>query len=101
MQPREEAIDTGTRWVLSFSAETAKFFKGIPHYRARACRLLWEQFGADLGRLLSGTGWGERMLAMEFGSDIEVCAQVEVTAVVPLMEGGRITLGCPLKPSGG
>ena len=41
------------------------------------------------------------MLAMGLGSDIEVCARVDVTDVVPLMEGGRITLGCPSKPSGG
>jgi len=32
------------------------------------------------------------MLAMGFGPDMEVCAGVDVTAVVPLMEAERITL---------
>ncbi len=65
---------------------------------ARACQVLWERFGADLDRLLPETGWGDRMLALGFGPDIEVCAQVDVTAVVPLMEGGRITPGPSILP---
>ncbi|MFI5339446.1 MAG: 2-phosphosulfolactate phosphatase [Candidatus Methylomirabilales bacterium] len=60
---------------------------------ARACRVLWERFGTDLLRLLPETAWGRRMLAMGFGPDMEVCARVDVTDVVPTMEGGRITLG--------
>jgi phosphosulfolactate phosphohydrolase-like enzyme len=33
------------------------------------------------------------MLAMGFGADMEVCARVDVTDVVPSMQAGRITLG--------
>ncbi len=59
---------------------------------ARACRILWERFGTDLPRLLRGTGWGQRILAMGFGPDVEVCARLDVTSLVPRMKAGRITL---------
>ena len=59
---------------------------------ARACRVLWERFGSDLPRLLPETAWGQRMLSMGFGPDMEACARVDVTDVVPTMEGGRIVL---------
>jgi 2-phosphosulfolactate phosphatase len=60
---------------------------------ARACQALWREFGTDLPRLLQGTVWGQRIAAMGFGPDVEICARVDVTDVVPTMEGGRITLG--------
>lgn len=59
---------------------------------ARACQALWERFGSDLPRLLPDTAWGQRMLAMGFGPDMEACARVDVTDVVPRMEDGRIAL---------
>ena len=59
---------------------------------ARACQVLWERFGSDLPRLLRETAWGERLLNLGFGPDLDLCAQVDVTHVVPRMEGGRITL---------
>lgn len=62
---------------------------------ARACQVLWERFGPDLVRLLPETAWGQRILAMGFGPDMELCARVDVTDVVPTMEGGCITLGEP------
>lgn len=62
---------------------------------ARACRALWKEFGADLPFLLQGTAWGQRMAALGFGPDMEICARVDVTDVVPTMEGGRITRGEP------
>ena len=62
---------------------------------ARASQALWERFGSDLPRVLSETAWGRRMLAMGFGPDMEVCARVDVTDVVPRMEGGRIILDNP------
>ena len=59
---------------------------------ARACQALWHQWGADLCRLLPETAWGQRMVAMGFGPDLEVCARVDVSDVVPTMQAGRITL---------
>ena len=35
------------------------------------------------------------MLPLGFESDLEVCAELDATDVVPTMEGGRITLGEP------
>ena len=65
---------------------------------ARACQVLWDKFGSNLPRLLPETGWGHRMLAMGFGPDLAMCAEVDVTDVVPRMEGGRITLARPATP---
>jgi 2-phosphosulfolactate phosphatase len=65
---------------------------------ARACQALWERFGADLLRLLPGTAWGQRMLAMGFGPDMEVCAHVDVADVVPAMAGDRIILESSVTP---
>ena len=62
---------------------------------ARACRVLWEGFGPDLHRLLRETAWASRLLALGFGPDIEVCGRVDVSGVVPRMEGDRIMLGEP------
>jgi 2-phosphosulfolactate phosphatase len=66
---------------------------------ARACQALWKRFAADLFRLLPETAWGQRMLAMGFGPDVEVCARVDVTDVVPVMEGGRVILDGATAPS--
>lgn len=65
---------------------------------ARACQVLWERYGSDLVRLFRETDWGRRMLALGFEADLAVCAEVDATAKVPLMEGERITLGCPSTP---
>lgn len=62
---------------------------------ARACQTLWARFGSDLPRLLPNTAWGQRMVALGFGPDMEACARVDVTDVVPVLEGGRIALGEP------
>ncbi len=59
---------------------------------ARACRSLWAGFGADLPGLLRGTGWGLRIVALGLGGDLDVCATLDATGVVPKMQEGRITL---------
>ncbi len=59
---------------------------------ARACQALWQRFGSDLVRLFRATDWGRRMLALGFEGDLAVCAELDATAVVPLMQGARITL---------
>jgi 2-phosphosulfolactate phosphatase len=65
---------------------------------ARACLALWERFGSDLVRLFRETDWGRRMLALGFEADLAVCAELDATAVVPVMEGERITLDRPTTP---
>ena len=59
---------------------------------ARACHALWARFGSDLVRLFRETDWGRRILALGFEGDLAVCAELDATAVVPLMAGDRITL---------
>jgi len=65
---------------------------------ARACQVLWERYGSDLVRLFRETDWGRRMLALGFEADLAVCAELDATAVVPLMQGARITLDTPKAP---
>ncbi len=59
---------------------------------ARACHVLWERFGSDLPRMFRESAWGRRMLALGFEADLAECAELDATAVVPLMQGDRITL---------
>lgn len=59
---------------------------------ARACQAMWARFGSDLPRLLFETAWGRRVDGLGLGADLSVCARLDVTAVVPQMAEGRITL---------
>ncbi len=59
---------------------------------ARAGQTLWARYGADLPGLLRETGWGRHIVEIGLGADLDVCAQLDVTDVVPVMAGGRITL---------
>jgi 2-phosphosulfolactate phosphatase len=62
---------------------------------ARASQALWARFAPDLAGLLRETGWGRHIVEIGLGADLDVCAQLDVTEVVPVMTGGRITLaGC-------
>lgn len=59
---------------------------------ARACRALWKRYGSDVPALLRTTGWGRHIVGIGLGADLDVCAQIDVTEVVPVMTGGRIGL---------
>jgi 2-phosphosulfolactate phosphatase len=59
---------------------------------ARACLVLWERYGDDLLALLRGSGWGRHIVSIGLGPDLEICAQLDATNVVPVMAGGRIAL---------
>lgn len=62
---------------------------------ARASQVLWARYSPDLPGLLRDTGWGRHIVEIGLGTDLDVCAQLDVTEVVPVMAGGRITLsGC-------
>jgi 2-phosphosulfolactate phosphatase len=62
---------------------------------ARACLVLWERLGDDLPALLRGSGWGRHIESIGLGPDLEICAQLDATNVVPVMAGGRIALEEP------
>ncbi len=59
---------------------------------ARACQVLWARYGSDVPGLLRTTGWGRHIVGIGLGADLDVCAQVDVTDVVPVMMGERISL---------
>jgi len=54
---------------------------------------LWERYRSDLVVLFRESAWGRCMLALGFEGDLAVCAEVDATDVVPLMQGARITPG--------
>ncbi len=58
---------------------------------ARACRILWDRLGGDLPRLLHESAWGQQVEALGFGADLAICAGLDVTDVLPILEEGRIT----------
>ena len=76
---------------------------GQPHLGdgARACVALWERHGSDLPTLLRETDWGRRVVELGLAADLDCCAALDVTEVVPLMVEGRITLGPDHTPAGG
>ena len=59
---------------------------------ARACLALWQSFGGDLSKLLHESAWGRHIIAIGLGDDLDICARLDVTDVVPVMAEGRITL---------
>jgi len=80
--------------------DRAARLEGHPHLGdgARACQALWERFGSDLSQLLHETAWGRNIVGLGLGADLSVCASLDVTDVVPQMDGGRISLEPPRFP---
>ncbi len=60
---------------------------------ARACRILWGRYAVDLPGLLRETAWGRRIVELGLEADLDLCARLDVTDVVPVMAGDRITFG--------
>jgi phosphosulfolactate phosphohydrolase-like enzyme len=68
---------------------------------AQACQVLWARYESDVPGLLRSTGWGRHIVGIGLGADLDVCAQVDVTDVVPVMTGGRIAREAPgVRPGG-
>ena len=59
---------------------------------ARASQLLWARYASELPSLLRETGWGRHIVGIGLGADLERCAELDITDVVPVMTGGRITV---------
>jgi 2-phosphosulfolactate phosphatase len=62
---------------------------------ARACLVLWERYRNDLPAFLKGSGWGRHIERIGLGPDLEICARLDTTTVVPVMVEGRIALEEP------
>jgi 2-phosphosulfolactate phosphatase len=57
---------------------------------ARAAHLLYSANQGNLLEMLRGCEWGRDITRKGFGADLEVCAQVDLTDVVPVMREGRL-----------
>ena len=58
---------------------------------ARAAHLLYASHRDDLLGMLQGCEWGRSIVREGFGTDLEICAQVDLTDVVAVMrEGGLV-----------
>lgn len=87
----EDAVCAGAVVDSLTADETSVVFED----GAEASRVLWARYASDLPGLLRGTGWGRHIVEIGLGADLDLCAQLDVTDVVPVMTGGRITLsGC-------
>jgi 2-phosphosulfolactate phosphatase len=58
---------------------------------AEACRILWHRHAGDLRGLLRGTAWGQHILGIGLGADLDACARLDTTAAVPVLQDGLIT----------
>ena len=57
---------------------------------ARAAHLLYAANRGDLLEVLQSCEWGRGITRKGFGADLEICAQVDLTDVVPVMREGRL-----------
>lgn len=58
---------------------------------AQACQLIWRRYADDLPGLLKGTAWGRHIIAIGLGPDLDLCARLDTTDIVPVLREGRIT----------
>lgn len=57
---------------------------------ATAARELFLTHQNDLLGMLQGCEWGRQITRKGFGADLEICARVDLTDVVPVMREGRL-----------
>jgi 2-phosphosulfolactate phosphatase len=61
-----------------------------PSDAARAAHQLYAANRGGLLEMLRGCEWGRDITQKGFGGDLEICAQVDLTDVVPTMRNGRL-----------
>lgn len=69
--------------VLSISHETIELSDA-----AWAAHRLFVTYRGDLLGMLRGCQWGREIIHKGFGADLEICAQVDLTDIVPVMRDG-------------
>lgn len=57
---------------------------------ARAAHQLFATYRDDLIGMLRGCEWGRKIIQKGFGADLEICAQVDLTDIVPVMQKDRL-----------
>ena len=55
---------------------------------ARAAHQLFATYRDDLLGMLRGCEWGRNIIQKGFGADLEICAQADLTDIVPVMQKG-------------
>jgi len=57
---------------------------------AKAAHQLFTNYRADLLGMLRGCQWGREIIRKGFGTDLEICAHVDLTDIVPVMRKDRL-----------
>jgi 2-phosphosulfolactate phosphatase len=68
---------------------------GDPAYMtdaARASRVLSDHFRGDLMEMFRSTVHGRYLMEIGLGEDLEYCAQIDITDIVPIYRDGRVEL---------
>lgn len=83
----EDAVSSGMLIdrLLSTSDRALEFSDA-----ARAAHQLFAAYRDDLLGMLRGCEWGREIIQKGFGADLEICAQVDLTDIVPVMREGRL-----------
>jgi 2-phosphosulfolactate phosphatase len=68
---------------------------------ARAARVLWERYGADLDAMLVDAAWAQVLVGQGRGTDLPLCVALDVHGVVPVLRRGALVAdGANLTPLG-
>lgn len=62
---------------------------------AGAAHTLFTTYRDDPLRMLRGCEWGREIIHKGLGADLEICAQVDLTDIVPVMRAGRLVAERP------
>ncbi|NJD68225.1 MAG: 2-phosphosulfolactate phosphatase [Candidatus Methylomirabilota bacterium] len=86
----EDAVGSGMLIdrVLSISRGSAECSDA-----AGAAHRLFTTDRGDLLGMLRSCAWGREIIRQGFGADLEICAQVDLTDIVPVMRNGRLVAG--------
>lgn len=88
----EDAVGSGILIdrLLSISDRACEFSDS-----ARAAHQLFATYQNDLLGMLRGCEWGRKIIQKGFGADLEICAQVDLTDIVPVMQKDRLVAERP------
>jgi 2-phosphosulfolactate phosphatase len=59
---------------------------------ARAAKILYEHFSADICAMLEGSEWGQYLEGVGLGEDVRICARIDSSRLVPVYRDGKVFL---------
>lgn len=59
---------------------------------ARAARILYDHFSADICAMLEGSEWGQYLDGVGLGEDVRICGRIDSSGLVPVYRGGKVFL---------